>query len=253
MKNIIDLREFAIDVVRSSNDIFKKFNNYSIINSEGKDLKAEIDIKLNQHITEKLSLTNIPIISEEGNNNILDIKRKCWIVDPLDGTFNFIRNFNFYSISIALWENKKPVFGVILDITNSNIYYTNNKNSFLNGKKILVSKTKNLEQSVLSTGFSTQIDLSISKLNNLIHSIQKFKKIRAIGSAAMSLCLVAEGVFDVYYENDIFFWDVAAGIDLVKKSGGSVYYRFKENSFLMEVLCTNKNLLKESKEILIND
>ena len=253
MENYKYLRDFAMDVLKSSDEYFKKNKNIKILNSEGKDIKTDIDYKLNKYIFNKLKVTKIPIISEEGENKLNLIENICWVVDPIDGTFNLTKGFPFYCISIALWSNKKPVFGIIYDLNTKNIYYTNDENAFKNKEIIKASETKKIDESLISTGISSNYNLSSKNLSSLIISLQKFKKIRAIGSAAMSLCLVSEGIFDVYYEDDIFFWDVAAGIDLVKKSGGNVIYKFKENSFLMEVLCTNNNLINEAKKILLHE
>ena len=141
---------------------------------------------------------------------------------------------------------QKPVFGIIYDLNTKNIYYTNDENAFKNKESF---RNKKIDESLISTGISSNYNY-LKNLSSLIISLQKFKKILN-WPAAMSLCLVSEGIFDVYYE-DIFFWDVAAGIDLVKKSGGNVIYKFMKIVF-NEVYVKNNNLINEAKKILLHE
>ena len=102
----------------------------------------------------------------------------------------------------------------------------------------------------MATGFPSDANYDSENLLNLVNNIQNFKKIRAIGSASLMLAYVAEGVFDVYYEKDIFLWDVASGLSLVKEAGGMIYYK-KTTGFKYEVLASNKLLFNKAKELLI--
>ena len=108
-----------------------------------------------------------------------------------------------------------------------------------------------LRDQVITT--SMDIENRRSEFQNLfsfIENVQKFKKIRAIGSASLMLAYVAEGVFDVYYEKDIYIWDVASGLSLVKEAGGMIFFK-KTNEFKYEVLASNKLIFDEAKHLLI--
>jgi len=223
-----------------------------IVSSRDKDIKTLADEKMNDVIYTHLLPTGIPIISEESNRNGALIPFKCWIIDPLDGTFNFTRAYPFYGVSISLWENDKPVIGVVKDISNS-IGYSVEKGcgAKMNGKPIHVSTIELLKNAVLTTGFPSGGDYSTDYLLSFVTSVQKFKKIRAIGSAALMLCHVAQGICDVYYENDIYLWDVAAGLLLVEEAGGKIYLRRKGNTWKYEVLASNALVFEQASELLI--
>jgi len=226
--------------------------NPGIIENESKDIKTLVDLRVNESIIEDLSRTKIPIISEELDNEKFNLPKKCWIIDPLDGTFNFTRKFPVVGISLALFVNGKPFFGIVQDIFNKNTYSSNygfvtNKNNI----KINVSNISELKNAILSTGFPSGGSYESKELFEFIGLVQKFKKIRAIGCASLMLAYVAEGVFDVYYEKDIYLWDVAAGLSLVKESGGEIFYRCTDGKFKYEVLASNKTIFNKSKELLI--
>ena len=247
--NRTKLFNHAILTIKSSIRVFENSSRNKIVKNEEKDLKLETDIDLNEIICKKLKDTGIPIISEENKNEITNLTTLSWIVDPLDGTMNYFRNFSKYCISIALWDNKDPIFGVIYDLNTGAFYYSQNQQSFKDFELIKVSNVKSIKNSIISTGFPTKMNFSNESINQIVNSVKEFKKVRAIGSAALSLCHVAEGVFDIYYEDDINIWDVAAGIPIVLNSGGKVYYKLKNESFKMEVLASNAEIFSKSKKI----
>lgn len=223
-----------------------------IVSSRDKDIKTLADEKMNDVIYAHLLPTGIPIISEESNSNGTLIPFKCWIIDPLDGTFNFTRAYPFYGVSISLWENDEPVIGVVKDISNSIGYSVEKGNgSKMNDTPIRVSTTEMLRNAVLTTGFPSGGDYSTDYLLSFVSSVQKFKKVRAIGSAALMLCHVAQGICDVYYENDIYLWDVAAGLLLVEEAGGKIYLRRKGNTWKYEVLASNALVFEQASALLI--
>ena len=96
-----------------------------VISSDGKDIKTQADISINDFLINFLSKADsaIPILSEEGLSNNLIIPNLCWIIDPLDGTYNFTRKFPHAAVSICLWENEEPIIGVIGDIFTGSIYF----------------------------------------------------------------------------------------------------------------------------------
>ena len=147
-----------------------------------------------------------------------------WIIDPLDGTTNFIHGIPCYSISIALMQNKELVLGVIYEINLDECFYAwQGSKAYLNGQEINVSKTPTLADSLLATGFPYY---DYSKLNEYMEVFQYFMKnthgLRRLGSAATDLAYVACGRFDGFYEYCLQPWDVAAGAFIVQQAGGKI-------------------------------
>jgi myo-inositol-1(or 4)-monophosphatase len=228
------------------------FQDSGIVSNKDKDIKTLADEKMNEVIYSHLIPTGIPIISEESDNLGYLIPEKCWIIDPLDGTFNFTRGYPFYSVSIALWNEGIPAVAVIEDISNSISYSASQGNgSKMNMIPMQVSQTESLSNAILTTGFPSGGDYGTENLLSFVSKVQKFKKVRAIGSASLMLCHVAQGICDVYYENDIYLWDIAAGILLVEEAGGKIYLRRKGNSWKFEVLASNKLIFKEALNLLV--
>lgn len=221
-----------------------------ILSSVFKDIKTQADLQMNDCIIEHLQSTNIPIISEELENGQNNLPNQCWIIDPLDGTYNFSRGYHCAGISIGLWENNTPVLGVVMDIfTNATYSSSLNNGSHQDGLVIKVSEVLHVKDAILATGFPSGASYQTNNLMAFVKNVQSFKKVRAIGSASLMLSYVSLGIFDAYYENDIYLWDVAAGLALVKEAGGQIYYRQK-SGMKYEVLATNSNIFDEAKSLL---
>ena len=213
-------------------------NNPKVISSNKKDIKTLADIKVNNVIIDCLNPTNFQIISEESINE--KEKNIRWIIDPIDGTLNFSRNFPYSSVCISLWNDNNPIISVVKNIFNGDSYvYSQGKNTTLNGNKIHVSSKKLVKNSLIATGFPSNSNISEINLKRLIENVQRFKKVRAIGSASLMLSYVADGTFDAYFEDEIYFWDVASGLGLVKGSGGEFYLHKYQNSNKCKVFASN--------------
>lgn len=147
-----------------------------------------------------------------------------WIIDPLDGTTNFIHGVPCFSVSIALMEKGKVVIGVIYEVNLNECFYAwKNGGAFLNGIKINVTTTTNISDTLLATGFPYYDYEHIqSYLNLLAELMEKTRGIRRLGSAATDLAYVACGRFDAFYEYSLHAWDVAAGALIVQEAGGKV-------------------------------
>jgi myo-inositol-1(or 4)-monophosphatase len=212
-----------------------------ILTNESKDIKTIIDLKLQDYITSELRKTGISVLGEESHEEVnLSEGELLWIVDPLDGTLNFTRGFGFYSVSIALWRGLEPVLGVILDLSTSKIYYsTESGGSWYDNTKIVVSKTNNISDAVLVTGFPSGRLYDKTSLFKFVDKVQSYKKVRALGCASLMLAYVAQGIFDAYEEEDIYIWDVAAGLSLVKEAGGSYTITPGSDKYKYNVRATN--------------
>jgi myo-inositol-1(or 4)-monophosphatase len=157
-----------------------------------------------------------------------------WIIDPLDGTTNFVHNIPAYSISVALAFEEDVYLGVVYEVTRKECFYAiKDKGAFLDGKPIRISTRKLLEESLIATGFpyhdfgKTRIYFDI-----LEEMMRKTQGVRRIGSAALDLAYTACGRFEAFFEYNLNPWDVAAGALLVKEAGGTVSDFSGGNGFL---------------------
>lgn len=247
---LIELAE--ITAQNAGNCLLSGYTSYSgVLSDIGKDIKTEADKAAEEIVLNALQSTGFAILSEESGlsntdmefSNICDSSLPIWIIDPLDGTFNFTRGFPMCCVSIALWQGVNPVLGVIYDFVSDTIYsgYVD-RGANCNGKAIQVSRIQSHKQAVLATGFPSSRDYSDYALEASIRSIQRFKKIRMIGSAALSLAHVSSGNLDAYMEEDIWLWDVAAGLALVKAAGGTFSISEVKDTFQLDVIATNGSL-----------
>jgi len=218
--------------------------------SVGRDIKLEVDRLSHETIAELLLDSGIPVISEEQINqckSYIDYDL-VWIIDPLDGSYNLKRGFPYSCISISLFAHGRPVFGCIQEVDTGNFYQSSSSlAASVNGSLIHVSSYEEPEESVLATGFPVHRSYEKEDLEKFVTQVQAFKKVRMIGSAARSLCLVAEGVFDIYWEDGIYIWDVAAGLALVEGAGGSFSIVNTKDPFKVNVIAGNERLLSKVK------
>ena len=147
-----------------------------------------------------------------------------WVIDPLDGTTNFIHGIPCYCVSIGLVSGNESVLGVIYEVNMDECFYAwKGGGAWLNGKKIRVAATKSLSESVVATGFpydvGTHSHAYVQVLSELLKTV---RGLRRIGAAAVDMAYVACGRFDAFYESGINAWDVAAGSILVQEAGGKV-------------------------------
>lgn len=146
-----------------------------------------------------------------------------WVVDPLDGSLNYNRGIPPAGVSIALCDGETPLLGVIYDFTLNELFSgIPGQAATLNRAPIRVSDTAQLSDAVLGTGFPSYADYSDAALTAFVRQVQRYRKVRSLGSAALMLAYVANGRLDAYHETGIKLWDVAAGIAIVRAAGGSV-------------------------------
>jgi len=196
-----------------------------VINYKAKDTKINGDKQAEKIILSYLKkYTTFPILSEEtGLSGTLNVDSVFWVVDPLDGTVNYSEGIPFCCVSIALMNSQQPHLGVIYDFIQDEIFTgIVGKGAWLNNLPISTSKISSIKDAILATGFPVDTDFSDEILFPFVKQIQTYKKVRLLGSAALSLAYVASGRMDVYLENDIMLWDVAAGCAIVIGAGGVV-------------------------------
>lgn len=208
------------------------------------DMVSYVDKNAEKQLVKNLSkiLPGSGFITEEDTENITD-KTYTWIIDPLDGTTNFIHGIPTYAVSVALYEENEPVIGVVYEVNRGEMFSTfKGGAAFLNNKPIHVSKNANLAQSLLATGFPYyQFDKQPQYMQLFSEMMQKCHGLRRIGSAAVDLAYVACGRFDAFFEYNLNSYDVAAGAYLVQQAGGKVMNFAGGEEFIetREMLATN--------------
>jgi myo-inositol-1(or 4)-monophosphatase len=247
MSDLDSLLEIAKSAALIAGDYLKErqTKNLKILSNKARDLKLQIDIDaeeiIKEHITQKNSF---PILAEEsGTSGELD--EFFWVVDPLDGTSNFLRNIPISCVSIALMQGLTPVLGVIFDFNNSDLYCAHKQSkAYVNDMEISVSSLNLKKESTLVTGIPAKDNYSDDEFKNMISDFQSWKKIRMIGSAAMASVYVASGKAEAYKENGIFLWDIAAGAAIVEGAGGYISISNHQPDFRVDANFTNKKLEK---------
>lgn len=219
------------------------------------DLVSYVDKTAEKQLVEGLSrlLPEAGFITEE-KTRITTGETYDWIIDPLDGTTNFIHGIPTFSISIALQRNNELILGVVYEINRDECFSAwENGGAFLNDNPIHVSKAPKLENTLLATGFPYyDFEKQEPYLKVFRELMQSCHGLRRIGSAAVDLAYVACGRFDGYFEYNLNSWDVAAGIVLVREAGGEVLdFAGKNNSIeKREVVATNGNITSEILEVI---
>ncbi len=208
------------------------------------DFVTYVDKTAEKTIIDKLSviLPGSGFIAEESTPSH-NTKEYTWVIDPLDGTTNFIHAIPCYSISIALIHKNKIILGVIYEINTKECFYAWKKSpAFMNNTKIKVSKINKLSGSLIATGFPYYDYGKLDEYMELLKYLMKNTPgVRRLGSAAVDLAYVACGRFESFYEYGLKPWDVAAGAFIVQQAGGKVS-DFKGNDdyiFGREIIATN--------------
>jgi myo-inositol-1(or 4)-monophosphatase len=177
-----------------------------------------------------------------------------WIIDPLDGTTNFLHGLPIYAISIGLTRNNKPILGVIYHIVRKEIFHAvEDDNAYCNNQLIRVSDASALNESLLATGFPYHNSARGESYLSIIKDfLEKSHGIRRLGSAAIDLAYVAAGRMEGFFEYNLNPWDVAAGVLIVKQSGGKVTdFDGGENTLFGKQLCaSNGNIHDEMLSII---
>ena len=194
------------------------------------------------------------IITEEtGIINKTNIKNR-WIIDPIDGTMNFLNGIAQFAISIGYEEDGEIKCGVIFNpITNEMFCAEKGNGAYLNNSRIRVSKKKKIKDALLVTGgpkgLSKTKDQIFSEYINVSNNVSNVRK---FGSAALDMAYVACGRFDGYWQRELNYWDVAAGIIILKEAGGFVDFFEDDANFPLKknILATNSIIHDELRELL---
>ena len=224
-----------------------KFSSNSVEIKGKNDFVSYVDKTSEKKLIEKLSvlLPEAGFIAEEGTSTKKG-ELYNWIIDPLDGTTNFIHGIPCYSISIGLMRGNELVLGVIYEINFDECFYAwENSKAYLNGKEIHVSTAPTLADSLLATGFPYYDYGRMKEYLNLFEFFMKNTHgLRRLGSAATDLAYVACGRFEGFYEYGLQPWDLAAGVFIVQQAGGKVSdFKGEKNYIFGKELVAGNNII----------
>ena len=220
---------------------FGEVENLQVKKKGPKDFVTKTDKRVEKILIEELekSKKNYSFITEEtGIINNSD-KENFWVIDPIDGTTNFLHGIPHFAISIALKNKKEIISGLIFDPIKDEMFYAEkNTGSFFNNRRIRVSKKTELEDCLFATNHQGAIN---SKLN-----------LRYTGCAALDLAYVGCGRFDGYFHNKINIWDVAAGVLIINEAGGKVNEINKFDMSNIDIRASNNDIYNKMLENLDN-
>tara|TARA_B100000674_G_C37781936_1_gene887594 strand:+ start:142 stop:888 length:747 start_codon:yes stop_codon:yes gene_type:complete len=222
---------------------FGEVENLQVSKKGPKDFVTKTDKKVDRILIEELSKTkkNYSFLTEETGKIINSNKDFFWIIDPIDGTTNFLHGIPHFAISVALKQEDEIIIGVIFDPIKNEIFYAEKNNgAFLNNSRIRVSNKLNLEECLFGTN------------NDGIKSIYPKLNLRNSGCAALDLAYVGCGRLDGFFHNKINLWDIAAGKIIIEEAGGKVndISKFKINK--IDIKAANPNIYEKMLKKLTN-
>ena len=205
------------------------------------DFVSNADIKAEKIIIEELKKAkpNYSILSEEIGYDEQKDKKNTWVIDPIDGTINFLHGIPHFAISIALKSNEEIISGLIFDpIKNEMFYAEKNNGAFLNNHRIKVSKKNQINDCLFATGGKTHNEPDLPY--------------RKSGCAALDMAYVACGRYDGYFQHDLNLWDIAAGIILIKEAGGLLEEIDMAQTKKLKIVASTPDINSKLKEKLAN-
>ena len=222
----------------------KNKKKYTFSDIVPREMKAEADLIIEEILIDNLSKSGLGILSEERGFIKPSTKTNFkFIIDPIDGTVNFVRDIGKCSVSVALFDGKKPIFGVLGSYPDNLIAWVGRGiGAFLDNQPIKVSAISDPKQGVLCTGFPSRFEFNEDANVRQMNFMQKFGKVRMLGSASQSLLKLAQGSIDIYMESNIMIWDIAAGVAIVEGAGGKVILRELTEKSQFSVQATNNNI-----------
>jgi myo-inositol-1(or 4)-monophosphatase len=205
------------------------------------DFVTNSDIKAEKIIIEELKKArpHYSIISEENGTENNKDKNNTWIIDPIDGTINFLHGIPHFAISIALKSNEEIVSGLIFDPIKNEIFFAEKENgAFFNNHRIRVSKKNEINNCLFATGGETKQELDLPY--------------RKSGCAALDMAYVAAGRYDGYFQHNLNLWDIAAGIIIVNEAGGVLNKIDLNNNKYIKIIASSPDINSKLLEKLTN-
>ena len=205
------------------------------------DFVTNSDIKTEKIIIDELKKARpyYSILSEENGEEINKDKENTWIIDPIDGTVNFLHGIPHFAISIALKSKNEIISGLIFDPIKNEIFFAEKNNgAFMNNHRIKVSKKNHISDCLFATGGENKVNSDLP--------------VRKSGCAALDMAYVASGRYDGFFQSRLNLWDIAAGILLVKEAGGIINEINLFNNKNLKVIASSNNISSKLNEKLSN-
>ncbi len=224
------MKKELIKIIKDAGKILKKgfYKDKNISFKAKKDLVTQFDVEVEKYLKKKFAkkFKEFNIIAEESDNANIEFNNSI-IIDPIDGTTNFVNGVPHTAISVGVYKNKKPYLAVVYNPILDELYTAKiGKGAYLNGKKLKVSLEDNFQKSLLATGFPYTSGSDENDLNDVVKKIKDVlplcQDLRRLGSASLDLCYVARGTYEGYYEMNLKPWDVSAGVLILTEAGGIV-------------------------------
>lgn len=224
------MKKDLIKIIKKAGNILKEgfYTDKNITFKAKKDLVTQFDVAVEKYLKKKFSkrFKNFNIIAEESDNSNIEFNNSI-IIDPIDGTTNFVNGVPHTAISVGVYKNKKPYLAIVYNPILDELYTAKiGKGAFLNGKKLKVSHEDNFQKALLATGFPYTSGTDENDLNDVVKKIKDVlplcQDLRRLGSASLDLCYVAKGTYEGYYEMNLKPWDVSAGVLILTEAGGKV-------------------------------
>ena len=222
---------------------FGELENLQVSKKGPKDFVTKTDKRVETILVDELNKAkkNYSFITEETGKITNKYKDIFWIIDPIDGTTNFLHGIPHFAISIALQKNNEIITGLIFDPIKNEIFYAEKNNgSYINNKRIRVSKKTNLEECLFASN------------NDGVKSLHPELNLRNTGCAALDLAYVGCGRFDGYFHNNINIWDIAAGKIIIEEAGGKVNNINHYNANNIDIRAGNPNIYEKMLKKLSN-
>lgn len=251
--NIVELEEIIRAAGKIALGYFNDLNTLAINKKSARDLVTDADVAVENYLKAEFSQRwpEYGFWGEESGQSADQTNR--WIVDPIDGTHSFSKGQYFWSISVALEMAGELQIGVVYAPALNDFYLgRTGLGSWRNGEPIQVSTETQLADSMIATGFAClRSYLTDNNLERFCRIAQLTTGQRRFGSAAMDLCLVADGQVDAFWEQELNLYDIAAGVVIVREAGGSIT-DFKGNNgvFPKQILATNGKILAELLKLM---
>jgi len=243
-----DMMEVAIEAARKAGRLLTEGMSLplAVERQVAHDVKLDADRKAEEVILEVIrgAFPEHAVLSEECGR--VGVGAGCeWVIDPLDGTYNYFRRVPLWVTSIALRSDGEELLGVVFDPCRDELFTAERgKGAFLNGRPIRSSAADTLERSVVGVAYSPKEEFVRMNAEAVLRLAGKVDKVRSLGSAALEIAYVACGRFDAFFEYGIWPWDVAAGTVLVREAGGLVTVHPRRSGRL-DILATNGKLHEE--------
>ena len=236
-------------------DNFGRVSKHEIRKKAAADFISFVDESSEKKIIDTIyaSFPDHTVLAEEGG--MVDKKSEyIWIIDPLDGTTNYLHSLPVFAISIALKHNDETILGVVYDPIHDDLFHAEQgKGTFLNDKSVQVSQTNNLNESFIATGFPFKSKHRLKEYSDVFNTIfNSCIGIRRMGAAAIDLAYIACGKFDGFWEIGLAPWDIAAGRILISEAGGMVtdFWNTKDFKDSSYILATNSSIHQELGDII---